>query len=197
MAGRIVAKAVVEVDNPTSDTDDSGSYIEVEVDSDGNEIETTVTNNQQNGMTATVKTTSASVGVTREVAWPPKGNDNPKLNDGMGEIISSAAKKYVKTVESENQSKHGQYTLSRELFQPGKFKSDEIWNPTQQQQNYPQETVTKTQTPRRSFKSFDDVIQNNQNYGFNKQPSYHVPPGTTRTRKAQESYTKHLEVVTK
>ena len=51
--------------------------------------------------------------VTREVAWPPKGNDNPKLNDGMGEIISSAAKKYVKTVESENQSKHGQYTLSR------------------------------------------------------------------------------------
>jgi len=62
MAGRIIAKAVVEVDNPTSDTDDSGSYIEVEVDSDGNEIETTVTKNQQNGMTATVKTTSASVG---------------------------------------------------------------------------------------------------------------------------------------
>ena len=69
------------------------------------------------------------------------------------------------------------YLMLIELFQPGKFKSDEIWNPNQQQQNYPQETVTKTQTPRRSFKSFDDVIQSNQNYGFNKQPSYHVPPG--------------------
>ena len=62
MAGRIVAKAVVEVDNPTSDTDDSGSYIEVEVDSDGNEIETSVTTGPQNAMTATVRTTSASVG---------------------------------------------------------------------------------------------------------------------------------------
>ena len=62
MAGRIVAKAIVEVDNQTSDTDDSGSYIEVEVDSDGNEIETGVSSGQQNGMTATVRTTSASVG---------------------------------------------------------------------------------------------------------------------------------------
>ena len=64
MAGRIVAKAVVEVDNPTSDTDDSGSYIEVEVDSDGNEIETGVASHQHDGMTATVRTTSASVGGT-------------------------------------------------------------------------------------------------------------------------------------
>merc|ERR1711963_874845 len=148
-------------------------------------------------MTATVRTTSASVGVTRKVAWPPKDEfDNPKLTDGMGEIISSAAKKYVKNVES-TQNEHGQYTLSRELFQPGKFKSDEIWKPNQQQDNYPDKTMTKTQTPRRTFKSLGDVIQNNQFGGPVKQPSYHVPPGTTRTRKAQETYTKHLEVVTK
>ena len=46
-----------------SDTDDSGSYIEVEVDSDGNEIISGITiSNPHNNMKATVKTTSASVG---------------------------------------------------------------------------------------------------------------------------------------
>ena len=62
MAEKIVAKAVVEVDNSISDSDDSGSYIEVEVDSDGNEIESGVASHQHDGMTATVKVTTASVG---------------------------------------------------------------------------------------------------------------------------------------
>ena len=62
MAGRIVAKAVVEVDNVLSDTDESGSYIEIEVDSEGNEIVAGTTSNQHDGMTATVRTSSASVG---------------------------------------------------------------------------------------------------------------------------------------
>ena len=62
MAGRLIATAVVEVDNPLSDTEESGSYIEVEVDSDGNEIVTGTDNEQDNAMTATVRTTSASVG---------------------------------------------------------------------------------------------------------------------------------------
>ena len=63
MAGRLMAKAVMEVDNPTSDTETtSGSYIEVEVDSDGNEIVIGTTNEKENTMTATIKTTSASVG---------------------------------------------------------------------------------------------------------------------------------------
>ena len=62
MSGKIVAKAVVEVENPLSDTDESGSYIEVEVDSDGNEIVTGTDIDQQNGMTPTVRTASASVG---------------------------------------------------------------------------------------------------------------------------------------
>ena len=57
---KLVASAVVEVDNSTSDTD--GSYIEVEVDSDGNEIVTGASNGQGNAMSATVQTTSASVG---------------------------------------------------------------------------------------------------------------------------------------
>merc|ERR1719367_1675331 len=146
-------------------------------------------------MTATVKVTTASVGVTKKVAWPPKEEfDNPKVNDGMGEIISSAAKKYVRNVESTQSEQHGHYTLSRELFQPGKFKSDEIWKPNQQQ-SYPEKTVTKTQTPRRTIKTLDDVLQNNMYSGAVKQSSYHVPPGTTRTRKAQETYTKHLEII--
>ena len=63
MAGKLVATAVVDVDNMISDTDDSGSYIEVEVDSDGNEIISGITiSNPHNNMKATVKTTSASVG---------------------------------------------------------------------------------------------------------------------------------------
>ena len=63
MAGKLVATAVVDVDNMISDTDDSGSYIEVEVDSDGNEIISGITiSNPNNNMKATVKTTSASVG---------------------------------------------------------------------------------------------------------------------------------------
>ena len=51
--------------------------------------------------------------MTRTVAWPPKEEGAPKINDGMGEIIGSAAKKYVKTVESNNSEQHGHYTLSR------------------------------------------------------------------------------------
>jgi len=197
MSGKTVARAVVQVDNPTSDTDESGSYIEVEVDSDGNEIVTGTDNDQQNGMTATVKTVSASVGVTKTVAWPPKDPESVRQNDGMGEIISSAAKKYVKSVESTNSGQHGQYTLSRELFRPGKMNSDELWKPNQQQESYPEETISKTQTPRRAFTSLQDVLQDDQRSGPAKHSSYHVPPGTTRTRKAQENYTKHLEVVTK
>ena len=59
---KLVAFAGVEVDNSTSDTEGSGSYIEVEVDSDGNEIVTGAANGQGNAMSATVQTTSASVG---------------------------------------------------------------------------------------------------------------------------------------
>ena len=64
-----------------------------------------------------------------------------------------------------------------ELFQPGKFKSDEIWQPNQQQQNYPEKTATKTQTPRKTIRTLDDVLQNNMYSGAVKQSSYHVPPG--------------------
>ena len=52
-----------------------------------------------------------------------------------------------------------------------------LFIPNQQQENYPNQTISKTQTPRRTFKSLDDVIQNNQYGGPVKQPSYHVPPG--------------------
>ena len=66
MASALKATAVVEVDNSISNSDDdSGSYIEVEVDSDGNEIvieKEPSTSHGGKSMTATVKTTSASVG---------------------------------------------------------------------------------------------------------------------------------------
>ena len=54
-----------------------------------------------------------NISVTRSVAWPPKDHETVKQNDGMGEIISSAAKKYVRSVESTNSEQHGQYTMSR------------------------------------------------------------------------------------
>ena len=154
MSGIIEAKEEVEIDNATSDTDDSGTYIEEEVDSDENETESGISSNQESGIcsnqpdetTATADTTSTSVGgniqanqithifcyyskfileilvkffidfikVTRNVDWPSKVEfDNPKLKDRMGVIISSAAKKYIKNVESTQSEKHGQYTKSR------------------------------------------------------------------------------------
>lgn len=198
MAGKLVATAVVDVDNMISDTDDSGSYIEVEVDSDGNEIISGITiSNPNNNMKAIVKTTSASVGVTKAVAWPPREERTGMKSDGMGEIISSAAKKYVKSVESTNSEQHNQYTLSRELFKPGRMNSDDLWKPNTQLDEYPEQTIVKMQTPRRTFKSLEDVLQGDQSSNPVKHSSYHVPPGTTRTRKAQDNYTKHLEIVTK
>lgn len=197
MAGRLIATAVVEVDNPLSDTEESGSYIEVEVDSDGNEIVIGTETEHENAMTATVRTTSASVGVTKTVAWPPKEDISGRKGDAFGGIISSTAKKYVKSVDASNLEKHGQYTLSRDQFRPGKMNSDDLWKPNQQQENYPQHTISKTQTPRRTYKTLEDVIQVDRCSGPIKHSSYHVPPGTTRTRKAQNNYAKHLEIVTK
>ena len=55
--------------------------------------------------------------------------------------------------------------------------SDELWKPTQQQEPYPEETITKTQTPRRAFTSLQDVLQEDQRSGPAKHSSYHVPPG--------------------
>ena len=63
-----------------------------------------------------------------------------------------------------------------ELFQLGKFKSDEIWKPNQSQENYPHATITKTQTPRRPVQSLNYAARNIQYGGSTKQPSYHVPP---------------------
>jgi hypothetical protein len=54
--------------------------------------------------------------------------------------------------------------------------SDELWKPTQQE-SYPEDTITKTQTPRRAFTSLDDVLQEDQRSGPAKHSSYHVPPG--------------------
>ena len=54
--------------------------------------------------------------VTKAVAWPPREERTGMKSDGMGEIISSAAKKYVKSVESTNSEQHNQYTLSRGII---------------------------------------------------------------------------------
>ena len=65
MVGKLVATAtaVVDIDNMMSDTDYSGSYTEVQVDSEGNEIISWIVIwNPHSNMKATVKTTSASVG---------------------------------------------------------------------------------------------------------------------------------------
>ena len=69
------------------------------------------------------------------------------------------------------------YYLNLELFQPGRMNADQMWKPNQQQENYPEHTISKTQTPRRAFKSLDDVIQVDRCSGPIKHSSYHVPPG--------------------
>ena len=51
--------------------------------------------------------------MTKAVAWPPKEETSGGKCGGMGEIISSAAKKYVRSVDASNLEQHGQYTLSR------------------------------------------------------------------------------------
>ena len=70
MSGIIEAKEEVEVDNATSDTDDSGTFIEEEVYSDENETESAISSNQESGISsnqyderkASANTTSTSVG---------------------------------------------------------------------------------------------------------------------------------------
>ena len=70
MSGIIEAKEEVEVDNATSDTDDSGTFIEEEVYSDENETESAISSNQESGISsnqhderkASANTTSTSSG---------------------------------------------------------------------------------------------------------------------------------------
>ena len=70
MSGIIEAKEEVEVDNATSDTDDSGTFIEEEVYSDENETESAISSNQESGISSnqhderksSANTTSTSVG---------------------------------------------------------------------------------------------------------------------------------------
>ena len=53
---------------------------------------------------------------------------------------------------------------------------DDVWRPNQQE-NYPEETITKTQTPRRTIRTLSDVLQPDHHSGFTKPSSYYVPPG--------------------
>ena len=70
MSGIIETKEEVEIDNSASDTDDSGTFIEGEVDSDENETESGISSNQESGIcsnqpdetTAAANTTSTSAG---------------------------------------------------------------------------------------------------------------------------------------
>jgi len=147
------------------------------------------TGNEENGddevMTATVTQTTLS----KTVTWPPKSG-----GESSSSAASMAASKYMKVVEETQQTQpHSQYTLSRELFKPGKL--DERWQQSDSDEmssllnGQPQPRV------RRNFRSLDQVLQPDQ--ASNTMPSYHVPPGTTRTRKAQENYQRHLEVSSK
>ena len=64
-----------------------------------------------------------------------------------------------------------------ELFKPGRMNSDDLWKPNTQLDSYPEQTIVKMQTPRRTFKSLEDVLQGDQSSSPVKHSSYHVPPG--------------------
>ena len=55
--------------------------------------------------------------------------------------------------------------------------SDDLWKPNTQLDSYPEQTIVKMQTPRRTFKSLEDVLQGDQSSNPVKHSSYHVPPG--------------------
>ena len=52
MSGIIETKEEVEIDSAASDTDDSGTFIEGEVDSDENETESGTSSNQESGISS-------------------------------------------------------------------------------------------------------------------------------------------------
>jgi len=123
--------------------------------------------------------------INKAVTWPP--------SQTASGFSAAAASRYLKLVERTTDSSHSQYTLSRELFKPGKL-DEERWKEscgegTDKSVNHPTEL---DRCSKRGFRKLDDFLHTDEK-GPAKMPSYHVPPGTTRTRKAQENYQKHLE----
>jgi len=144
-------------------------------------------NTSQNGVGVMTGMVTQTTEINKAVVWPP--------SKGASALASTAATRYMRQVEQNEDHKSNQYTLSRELFKPGKFNGEEVWNPAGGPNPEANATgVMGTQGKGRGgcggYRKLDDFLHNES--GPNRMPSYHVPPGTTRTRKAQENYQKHL-----
>lgn len=109
------------------------------------------------------------------------------MEESMATVTTSV--RYISNHGIDESSDHinqQQMYLSKELFSPGKLDVGSRWKPSGDDSG----AKNLDGAPKRKFRSLDDVLQNENGPG--KHITYHVPPGTTRTRKAQESYEKHL-----
>merc|ERR1711962_283690 len=176
---------VMETEEDAASTTASSVESSPHSDSDGSADDVTASppengdNDDDNVMCGTVTETTE---ISKAVTWPP--------SQTASGFKAAAASRYLKLVDASNEeSPHSQYTLSRELFKPGKL-NEERWKETTEGDRPPNEEVKGG--ARRGFRKLDDFLHSDEK-GPTKMPSYHVPPGTTRTRKAQENYQKHLE----
>jgi hypothetical protein len=131
------------------------------------------------------------------VHWPPppkEGEFVQKLESNISSAVSSSAKYSKFNCNNDNNATSQQMdnprttALASELFKPGKLKADDRWKPAETIQ---QENQEEHQQVKRKFKTMDEVMQSHTEPA--KHRTYHIPPGTTRTRRAQDNYTKHLK----
>merc|ERR1712198_21791 len=80
-------------------------------------------NTSQNGVGVMTGMVTQTTEINKAVVWPP--------SKGASALASTAATRYMRQVEQSEDHKSNQYTLSRELFKPGKFNGEEDWNPSQ------------------------------------------------------------------
>lgn len=145
---------------------------------------TTLTSEEQDGESI-VKEFITTEKEAKVVEWPPK-DDGKISNCESGQYaVKYSAKAYDTFCEQNEAPVNSKYS---EVFKPGKINADDRWKPTESS------TITTTfyGRPKRVMRNVEDILQNN---GPATHASYHIPPGTTRTKKAQQIYNKHLETM--
>jgi len=145
----------------------------------------------------------------KRVEWPPEANAYPEASVASKEVhatngtngvkvSTTNAMKVVKTktkMVSESSVYHnsaveipGNGVIKTDLFRPGKLNMGNRWQGGGGQED---ENGCRGGPPRPKAKLRDveEILQTNSM----THSTYHVPPGTSRTRRAQDNYAKHLD----
>lgn len=120
----------------------------------------------------------------KRVEWPPHGHKGQGQAPTNGSHIKTFAAESIFHNDKQNKESLG---TGREVFKPARMKTEEKWNPAKQNPGF-QPPAIDTSKPKAKFRDIGDIMHT----GTSKHTSYHIPPGTSRTRKAQEMYNKHL-----